>query len=355
MFSNSKRVSNRNTERSQFETQTLAGQGATELSTVEDGAASGGSRGPLLEPTGWRRVVRIPPRLKRLLLPAWNGGHRLAWRLGEIVDALRHRRIERCDICGRSGPMLYRRRVIPRRLEELWGLTPRLAEALARRESCDCPWCGGKLRARRLARVLLQAYPVGHPAQPARSVAAWVRHPEARALRVAEINRIDGLHDALMALPGLAASDFSPGASPGVVVDGVRSEDLTRLTYPDAQFDLVLTSETLEHVPDLDAALREIHRVLAPGGRHLFTVPRLPDVASTFSRASLSDQGSIVHHATPICHPGGDMGYPVFTEFGADCLDVFRRAGFDTRMAFGPATDDDLAQVYVSIKMDGPR
>ena len=111
--------------------------------------------------------------------------------------------------------MLYRRRVIPRRLEELWGLTPRLAEALARRESCDCAWCGGKLRARRLAQVLLQTYPVGTPPRPARSVADWVRHPEARALRVAEINRIDGLHEVLQALPQLAASDFTPGAARG--------------------------------------------------------------------------------------------------------------------------------------------
>src|SRR4051812_1247284 len=178
-------------------------------------------------------MVRLPPWLKRRLLPAWNGGHRLAWRLGELSDALRHRRFERCVICGRFGPMLYRRRVIPRRLEELWGLTPRLAEALARRESCDCAWCGGKLRARRLARVLLEVYPVGDPPRPARSVADWVGHPETRALRVAEINRIDGLHGVLQALPEVAASDFTPGAEPGEIVDGLRSEDLTRLTYPD--------------------------------------------------------------------------------------------------------------------------
>src|SRR4051812_17148599 len=209
-------------------------------------------------------MVRLPPWLKRRLLPAWNGGHRLAWRLGELSDALRHRRFERCVLCGRFGPMLYRRRVIPPRLEELWGLTPTLTEALARRESCDCAWCGGKLRARRLARVLLELYPAGTPPCPAPSVAEWVRRPEARALRVAEINRIDGLHEVLRALRHLAASDFTPGAPPGVLVDGVRNEDLTRLTYPDACFDVVLTSETLEHVPDLDAALGEIRRVLVP-------------------------------------------------------------------------------------------
>jgi SAM-dependent methyltransferase len=248
--------------------------------------------------------------------------------------------------------MLYRRRVVPRRLEALWGLSPRLAAALARRESYECAWCAGKLRARRLARILLETYPIGEPPQSARSVAAWVRHPEAQALRIAEINRIDGLHDMLAVLPRLAASDFTPGAAHGALVDGVRNEDLTHLTYPDTCFDLVLTSETLEHVPDLTAALREIHRVLVPGGRHLFTVPRLPAVATTFARASLDESGATVYHATAICHPGGDVGYPVFTEFGADCLDVFRRAGFEAAMAFGPATDDDLAQVYICRKMN---
>jgi SAM-dependent methyltransferase len=176
-----------------------------------------------------------------------------------------------------------------------------------------------------------------------------------QALRIAEINRIDGLHDVLKTLPRLAASDFTPGAAPGDVVDGIRNEDLTRLTYPNACFELVLTSETLEHVPDLTAALGEIRRVLIPGGRHLFTVPQLPAVATTFARASLGAGGAVVHHATAISHPGGDVGYPVFTEFGADCLEIFRRAGFETTVAFGPPTEDDLAQVYVCRKMDAAR
>src|SRR5262249_40772071 len=83
---------------------------------------------------------RPPGWLKRLLLPAWNGGHRLAWRAGEYLGAIRHGRFGRCDVCGRFGPWLYRRRVIPPKLEQLWGLTPRLAEALARKESMDCAW-----------------------------------------------------------------------------------------------------------------------------------------------------------------------------------------------------------------------
>jgi hypothetical protein len=298
-------------------------------------------------------VPRIPPPLKRLILPFWNAGHRFAWAAGEFLDAVRHRRFERCDVCGRFGPMLYRRRVIPPRLAELWGLSPRLAEALARKESSDCPWCGAKLRVRRLARALLDAYLIGSPPRSAGSVAEWVKHPEVQPLRIAEINIIEGLHEFLAKLPGRATSDYREGATPGSVVDGVRHEDLTGLTYPDATFDVVLTSETLEHVPDLGAALSEVRRALVPGGRHLFTVPLLPGVPKTYARAVVGPGGAIEHRATAICHPGGDIGYPVFTEFGADLPEILRGAGFAVEVRFGPTTEDDLAQVFVCRKEPG--
>jgi SAM-dependent methyltransferase len=131
------------------------------------------------------------------------------------------------------------------------------------------------------------------------------------------------------------------------VVDGVRSEDLMRLTYPNDSFDLILTSETLEHVPDLDAALREIRRVLVPGGRHLFTIPVLPNVPETFARTVVLADDTIEVRAPQICHPGGDWGYPVFTEFGADVQERLTLAGFQLEVHFGPTSEDDLAQVYV--------
>lgn len=246
--------------------------------------------------------------------------------------------------------MLFRRQVIPPELERRWGLTPRLAEALARKESLDCARCGAKLRARRLARVLLDRYPVGLPPVAASSAREWASHPEARSLRVAEINRIEGLHDALAGLPALAYSEYREGAAPGSMMGGIRCEDLISLSYPDDSFDVVLTSETLEHVPDLTAALVEIRRVLRPGGRHLFTVPQLPGVAKTFARAVPRPDGTIEHLATPIAHPGGDTGYPVFTEFGADLPDLLMDAGFRVETDFGPTREDDLAQVYVCEK-----
>lgn len=292
---------------------------------------------------------RIPPPAKRVLVPTWNAAHQFAWWAGDYAASLAQGEVGRCTVCGRIGPWRVRRRVIPPKLIERWGLTPALTAALARKESSDCAYCGAKLRARRLAQVLLELYPVGDPPVRMRSAADWARSPEARALRVAEINRIEGLHEALAGLPNLACSDFSEGASPGETVGGVRHEDLLRLTYPGNAFDLVLTSETLEHVPDLRTGLREIHRILKPGGRHIFTIPRLPNVAQTFARRVIESDGTIRDLAPPIYHPGGDVGYPVFTEFGDDLPEILAAAGFDAiREHFGPPTDRDLGQVWSS-------
>lgn len=45
------------------------------------------------------------------------------------------------------------------------------------------------------------------------------------------------------------------------------------LPFPDDSFDLILSHEVLEHVQDDSAALREMVRVLRPGGRALIFVP----------------------------------------------------------------------------------
>jgi SAM-dependent methyltransferase len=293
-----------------------------------------------------------PINVKRWIVRGWNGAHRFGWLVYDYVRSIGAGGIERCAVCGRLRPMLYRRRIIPRRLEELWGLTPRLAAAFARKESCDCAYCGTKLRGRRVAQALLTVYPAGAPPGPVRSLAEWVTQPAARALRIAEINRIDGLHEMLTGLPHFSGSEYAPDRDATSSSGNAPSEDLTRLSYADSSFDLVLTSETLEHVPDLEAALREIYRVLAPGGRHVFTIPLLPGVPQTFARSKMRPDGSIEDCAPRIAHPGGDWGYPVFTEFGADLPALFARAGFSTEVLFGPAHEDDVAQVYICRKTE---
>jgi 2-polyprenyl-6-hydroxyphenyl methylase / 3-demethylubiquinone-9 3-methyltransferase len=52
---------------------------------------------------------------------------------------------------------------------------------------------------------------------------------------------------------------------------------LERLPFADGVFDAVVAADVLEHVPDLPAAVAELARVLAPGGRLVFdTINRTP-------------------------------------------------------------------------------
>jgi ubiquinone/menaquinone biosynthesis methyltransferase len=53
--------------------------------------------------------------------------------------------------------------------------------------------------------------------------------------------------------------------------------EMLALPFPSASFDVVTTGYGLRNVPDLPAALKEIHRVLAPGGRVLSLDFNRPD------------------------------------------------------------------------------
>jgi SAM-dependent methyltransferase len=63
----------------------------------------------------------------------------------------------------------------------------------------------------------------------------------------------------------------------GEAPDGVSllvCSDARRLPFPDGAFDRIIAAEVLEHVPDDESAMAELHRVLAPGGLLAVTVPR---------------------------------------------------------------------------------
>jgi len=63
------------------------------------------------------------------------------------------------------------------------------------------------------------------------------------------------------------------GEAPPQGMAVTTSADATALPYPDGTFDRIIASEVLEHILDDLGALRELTRVLRPGGAIAVTVP----------------------------------------------------------------------------------
>lgn len=117
--------------------------------------------------------------------------------------------------------------------------------------------------------------------------------------------------------------------------------DLQSIDWPDASLDIVLSAHVLEHVPDTDRALAELHRVLAPGGSLVLQVP-VP-------------HGTTAPPTEPEFH-GDDT--PVFWRFGPDLTDRIASAGFETTLyataELGDAAADGRTDLPCPGEVDGP-
>lgn len=174
------------------------------------------------------------------------------------------------------------------------------------------------------------------------SLAAVLRRacPDLPARRVLELSARGPLANWLHAqAAAFTGSEYFEDVPRGSQRAGIRCEDVQRLTFADASFDLVTHTEVFEHVADDAAGFAELHRVLAPGGCSVFTVP-LDRTASTRERARLRD-GSVEHVLPPAYHGDrwrGDGKVLVFRDYGADIVDRLRAAGFARAWIEAPST-----------------
>lgn len=89
----------------------------------------------------------------------------------------------------------------------------------------------------------------------------------------------------------IVAADFSPAAvakgrdyaaTEGITGVIWKVADIQAIDAPDASFDTVVSCETIEHVPDPALAVRELARVLRPGGRLFLTTPNYLGVTGLY-------------------------------------------------------------------------
>lgn len=244
-------------------------------------------------------------------------GRRVVKRLYEMTPAC-----PRCAACGQKAIVRAGSALWPELIAE-WELSPEWAARFDQREGSACSRCGSNLRSRHLAEILIASLNETHGTR-AESLSELCGEPSLQSLAVAEINSAGSLHPFLQKLAHISYSEY------GSKMPDIPSEDLTRLSYADAAFDLVITSETLEHVPDIDLALSEIRRVLKPDGRHIFTIPIVWDQPVTRQRASI-EAGELVHHLPPSYHGAPNEGkndFLVFYEYGLDFVKRCEGAGF---------------------------
>lgn len=208
-------------------------------------------------------------------------------------------KIDFCPVCGGSD-FSFREVLWPELIND-WQLSPVEVGYINRQQGFSCDQCGNNLRSMALADAILCAYNFNG------TLVQFTESDLAKTLKILEINESGGLSSILRCCPTHQLVNYP-------------DYDMTALSFGTATFDLVLHSDTLEHVPNPISGLSECHRILAQNGRCIFTVPIIVDRLSR-SRAGLKRS----------YHGRSDQlneDYIVHTEFGADMWRFVIAAGF---------------------------
>ena len=232
---------------------------------------------------------------------------------------LRYRKkVFSCPICGCKTTPLYDFPNLALRSEHKIGVL---------RETLQCRKCLASMRQRSLALALLDQW----------YRRTSVRHESIAALaasglggiRLFDTDNFSAISKLLRSDPNYIRSSYLPDMSWGLEIEpNYYNINLERIDFPDASFDIVLTSDVMEHVRNCDGAHAEIQRVLAPGGAYIFNVPY--DENSDID-IQLIDTSSIEdvylcepqYHGDPLT--GGILAYRVF---GRNLITKLSKLGF---------------------------
>lgn len=90
--------------------------------------------------------------------------------------------------------------------------------------------------------------------------------------------------------------------------DGIRSENLEQLSLASDSIEVFITQDVFEHLFSPSSAAKEIARVLAPGGIHIFTAPKHKGVKNSFRLAGLLEDGTVEYFHRPPEYHGNPIG-----------------------------------------------
>jgi SAM-dependent methyltransferase len=236
-----------------------------------------------------------------------------------FANLLKYRqRAFRCPVCGAKARPLYDFPNLALRREHKIGVL---------RETLQCSSCLASMRHRSLAVALLDWLNARCATGLASisEVASW----GLRGLRILDTDNFSSTSRLLRGSPGYIRCSHIPSEPWGTCLEpNYFNEDLQHLTFPDGAFDVVLTSDVMEHVRDCDSAHREIFRILNPGGAYIFNVPfdmeaeeniRLVDTATDEDVYLCEPQ----IHGDPLT--GGILAYRVF---GREMIVKLEELGF---------------------------
>lgn len=148
------------------------------------------------------------------------------------------------------------------------------------------------------------------------------------------------------------ASQFYANKPLGSFVNGVRNENLENQTFEDESFDLVVTSDVMEHIYEPEKAFKEIHRTLKPGGAHIFSVPIINKHKPTQRWANKGKNGEPEFLFEPEWHgnPVDAKGSPVTMHWGYDIVDFIKaQTGDDCHIEYIDDLKFGIRAEYIEI------
>ena len=244
----------------------------------------------------------------------------------ENLAAWRHFRRTpiRCNICGHSGTLLHEMPDLELHARFHIGTL---------RETLRCRTCFSKMRDRTVAAGLLDVLAERFDLKADTITDLAERMPaEIRVLDTDANGRIGRL---LGRSPGYVLSLYQPEHENGATLaGGALNVDLERMPFPDQSFDVIITTEVMEHVRYVDIAHREIARCLSDGGTYLFTVPYDASLSETWRLIDPETDEELVHpphmHGDPDLRAEGIKSYRVF---GLDLTAQLQDAGLEVEFA----------------------